>query len=64
MNIAEAIQNADAVLPGEQAAEGEEDVRWQAIIAVGEFVESDPEPVWSFVERWGKHPNDSSLKFG
>jgi hypothetical protein len=58
MNVTEAIQNADAVLPGKQAIEGEKDPRWQAVIAVGDFVESDPEPVWLFIERWGKHPDE------
>ena len=55
MNVHEAIVSAEAILPGKLAAKGEKDPRWQAIIAVGNFVESDPEPVWSFVERWGKH---------
>jgi hypothetical protein len=58
MSVAEAIRNAEAILPGQQAAEGEDDPRWQAIIAVAAFIETDPEPVWSFVERWGKHPDD------
>jgi hypothetical protein len=58
MNVHEAIAAAEAILPGQSAAEGEEDARWQAIIAIGDFVESDPEPVWAFVERWGKHPDD------
>jgi hypothetical protein len=58
MSVNKAIDNAEAILPGQQAAEGEEDPRWQAIIAIGRFVEADPEPVWSFVERWGAHPDD------
>jgi hypothetical protein len=58
MDVNEAIANTEAILPGEQAAEGEKDPRWQAIIAVGDFVESDPEPVWLFVERWAQHPDD------
>jgi hypothetical protein len=31
------------------------DRRWQAIIRVGEFIEDEPDAVWAFVERWGKH---------
>jgi hypothetical protein len=58
MNVHKAIARAEAILPGLQAAEGQKDPRWQAIIAVGNFVETDFEPVWSFVERWGKHPDD------
>src|SRR5262245_55718500 len=34
------------------------DTRWQAIIAIGQFIRTEPEAVWGFVERWGKHPND------
>jgi hypothetical protein len=58
MNVHEAIRAADAVLPGRRAAEGQRDPRWQAIIAIADFVESDPEPLWSFVERWGTHPDE------
>jgi hypothetical protein len=55
MNVHEAIARAEAILPGKLAAKGEYDPRWQAVIAVGNFVETDPEPLWSFVERWGRH---------
>jgi len=53
MTAANAIAQAEALLPGVPAAEGEIDPRWQAIIAVGNFIEDDPEPVWSFIRRWG-----------
>jgi hypothetical protein len=33
------------------------DPRWQAIIAVGWFIEAEPEAVWGFAARWGKHAN-------
>ena len=55
MTVEEAIAAADAILPGVAAPDGETDPRWQAIIAVAEFVEGDPEPVWSFALRWGSH---------
>jgi len=58
MGVRVAIQNADALLPGEPAQEGHQDPRWQAIIAVGEFVESDPGAVWGFIRRWGVHPQE------
>ncbi|MEO7454494.1 MAG: DUF6869 domain-containing protein [Fimbriimonadales bacterium] len=29
------------------------DERWQAIIAVGGFIQAEPEPVWEFIMRWG-----------
>lgn len=56
--VHEAIRRAERVLPGVRAPEGEEDPRWQAIIVVGEFIESDPEAVWEFAARWGKHANE------
>ena len=55
MTVVEAISEANAILPGIAAREDARDPRWQAIIAVAEFVESDPEPVWAFVARWGTH---------
>jgi hypothetical protein len=57
MGVAEAIRDADALLPGVPADEGQ-DPRWQAIIAVGAFVESEPAAVWEFVRRWGGHPQE------
>jgi hypothetical protein len=57
MNVAEAIENAENILPGEEAPENCLDTRWQAIIAIGEFVQEEPEEVWPFVKRWGQHPN-------
>jgi hypothetical protein len=57
MGVAEAIRDADALLPGVPADEGQ-DPRWQAIIAVAEFIESDPAAVWEFIRRWGGHPQE------
>jgi|SRR6188474_784135 len=53
--VQSAIDAAESLLPGAEAAENELDPRWQAIITIGEFVESDPEPVWQFTRRWGIH---------
>lgn len=58
MNVHETIRAAESALPGEAAAEGTVDPRWQAIIAVGRFIETEPDPVWDFVARWGVHPDD------
>ena len=52
-----AIRRAERILPGTPAPDGEEDPRWQAIIRTGDFVETQPEAVWVFVRRWGKHSN-------
>ena len=54
MDIVEAIREANALLPGMPSVEGP-DPRWQAIIRVGEFTESDPEAVWGFICHWGRH---------
>jgi hypothetical protein len=55
--VKNAIRRAERILPGTPAPDGEEDPRWQAIIHVGYFVETQPEEVWTFVRRWGRHPN-------
>lgn len=61
MSVESAIQDAEWRLPGEAAPEGETDPRWLAIIEVGEYVETDPEPVWLFVTRWGRS-GDADLR--
>lgn len=57
MTVTEAIRQANMLLPGRAAPDGQTDPRWQAIIAVGEFVKSDPDAVWRFTRRWGSHRN-------
>ncbi len=49
----EAIERAERILPGRAAAEGRRDPRWQAIIAIEDFVQEEPDAVWSFILRWG-----------
>ena len=51
-----AIARAERILPGKAAPEGECDPRWQAIMKIETFADSQPEPVWEFARRWGKHP--------
>jgi hypothetical protein len=58
MTVQEAIAAANSVLPGEAAPAGDLDERWQAIIRVGEFVETEPELVWSFIMRWGSSSDE------
>ena len=58
MTVQEAIQRAEKTLPGVAAPDGEEDLRWRAIIAVGEFIQTNPDEVWDFVARWGGHKDD------
>ena len=56
--VHEAIVAAERILPGRAAPDGEEDPRWQAMIAVGDFVETEPDMVWSFAQRRGTSPDD------
>jgi hypothetical protein len=53
--VRRAIGRAERALPGRRAPDGQRDPRWQAIIRVGEFVETQPELVWEFAHRWGRH---------
>jgi len=55
MTVRQAIAKAEMILPGRPAPEGENDPRWQAIIAIGEFIENEPDAVWTFVKRWGRY---------
>jgi len=57
MDVKKAIQAANALLPGEPVDDGQ-DPRWQAIMAVGNFIETEPEAVWSFIRRWGGHQQE------
>jgi hypothetical protein len=54
-SVQEAIREAESLLPGVAADEGHPDPRWQAIIRVAEFLETQPEEVWAFACRWGIH---------
>ncbi|MDC0935541.1 hypothetical protein OAS39_04580 [Pirellulales bacterium] len=53
MTASEAISAANALLPG--PGDDNLDGRWQAIIKIGEYIESEPEAVWTFVQCWGGH---------
>jgi hypothetical protein len=58
MTVLEAIEAAERVLPGEAAPEDGPDPRWQGIIAVGMFLDKEPESIWEFIEHWGVYPDD------
>ena len=60
-NVHYAIQAAEALLPGRPATDGEEDPRWQAIMKIEDFVETEPETIWPFVLKWGSLPNEEDL---
>lgn len=57
MDIHQAIAAAEAVLPGQAAPDGAEDPRWQAMIAIAEFLPDEPAPICAFILRWGSHPD-------
>jgi hypothetical protein len=58
MTVDEAIETAEKLLPGASAREGTIDPRWQAIIRIGEFLESDPKRIWAFVVKWGAYDDE------
>jgi hypothetical protein len=58
MSVQEAIKRANKVLPGVPAPDRQPDIRWDRIIDVSVYAESDPEPVWTFIERWGSHESE------
>lgn len=58
MEIVEAINKAESVLERNAAPDEKIDPRWQAIIEVGEFVETNPEEIWAFILKWGRHEDE------
>ena len=58
MSVQDVIERANAILPGRAAPEEQRDWRWQCIIDLGEYVESNPEEVWAFVAQWGGHRDE------
>lgn len=58
MGVQSAIRKAEAILPGQAAPEGKRDPRWQAVIAVGQNLESDSHAVWKFAKKWGCYPDE------
>jgi hypothetical protein len=56
--VTRAIAVAERLLPGRAAPDGANDVRWQAIIKIGYFVEQEPEAIWPFVLKWGSHEDE------
>jgi hypothetical protein len=57
MTVLQAIRNAEKVLPGKVAPEGQSDPRWQAILRVEDHIGRHPEEVWRFTRKWGAHAN-------
>jgi len=57
-NVEEAIRAAEAIFPGRMVRGDAPDPRWQALFVIKEFLESDPEPIWAFIVRWGRHRSE------
>ena len=55
--VKRAIARAEKALLGVPVGDGL-DPRWQAIIKVANYIETNPEEVWQFILKWGKHPNE------
>src|SRR4051812_46317495 len=60
--VHEAIRIAEMDIKA-QLATGVEELNWKGIIAVGEFVQTEAESVWSFVATWGCH-SSKNLRSG
>src|SRR5436190_18143765 len=52
LTLGEAVRAADAVIEA-TSTESESDLRWKAVIAVGEHIRDRPVEVWNFIRRWG-----------
>lgn len=52
------IRRAERLLPGRPAAEDKIDWRWQAMFKISDFIETQPEPIWQFINKWGRHAQD------
>jgi len=53
IDVRDAVASAERILPGLAAPEGARDPRWQAIIAIADFIQEEPDAIWSFILRWG-----------
>jgi hypothetical protein len=56
--IKQAITKAEKLLVGNTAKEEKLDRRWQAIIEIGEYIQTDPQEVWLFIRKWGTHSSE------
>ena len=53
------IQEAEKIITEVPSKEiGDKDPRWQAIIAVGEYIEEQPELIWRFIYKWGESSDE------
>ena len=52
------IMEAEKLLPGMPSLEGDSDPRWQAIIAIGEYIQDEPQAIWQFICKWGESSSE------
>lgn len=52
------IARTERMLPGRPAPEGMIDDRWQMMMRIEDFIPGHPEPVWDFVRKWARHPQE------
>lgn len=57
-NVQMAIAAVERVLPGKAAPEGARDKRWQAVLDLTVYIQSDPGALWPFVLKWGSHKDE------
>jgi hypothetical protein len=57
-NAEKAIAAAERILPGRPYSDGTRDKRWQAMIRIGDHIQSDPELIWPFVLQWGSYKDE------
>ena len=53
--VAAVLERADTDL-----ASPDEDTRWQAAIALGQFCETHPTAIWPLVEKWGSSEDEDT----
>src|SRR5215470_10547909 len=58
MTVHDAIRHAELLLPGSPAPDGQPDARWQAIVEVSEFIDTNTDEVLTFTLRWGSHASE------
>ena len=54
-------RGAEQILPGKAAPEKMEDSRWQAILRIAHYVETDTQECFAFAMRWGCY-QDADLR--
>jgi hypothetical protein len=54
MRLQKAIKKAEEILPGEPESE----LRGKRLLEISYHLDDQPEAVWKFIARWGRHESD------